>query len=203
MNALGDLEDREFDEGAASEEKRYDRYLSAASAREGDDSSEEEDEVSPSARSGGYTESASGAGEEKDAGDDEEEAGGGENLYAALEEDDEFGDFVRPSALDPDDDVLFTKVLASLEMRDGPQHAPMPSSSSEEEGLFDIHGHPELDAVGASTDPPAPPRISVPPLTEEKRAAIKQAMLRFPPPKARPGVDLIVDSILRTLDGKK
>lgn len=187
MSALGDLEDCENDEGT-HEEKRYDRFLSATRAGEGDASSEEDDEIPVGASEGKH-----------DVVEGEEEAGGEENLYAALEEDDEFGEYVRPDSAPDEEDVLFGKVLAALEMRDGPRHAPMPSSSSEEEGLFDIHGHPELDPA----DSTAPARISVPPLTEAKRAAIKQVMLRFPPPKPRPGADLIVDGILQTLAGKK
>lgn len=211
LRALGDLENADDMGGQQREEQRYERYFHSSTIVSGESADSSDEEGGRGIASvGGRAQAVSVVGgfdpeslhggegdfgvEEEKVEDSEEEDSPGDNLYAALEDDD-FGEFVGPDSADaPDDDAMFTKVLANLEMRD---QRPTSVFASVEEGLFDDSVLRDVDKADPSVDA-SPVRISIPPLTVEKRAAIKQAMLKFPMPKPRPGAEMLVDSIIKS-----
>lgn len=122
-----------------------------------------------------------------------------ENAYSALPDDgeDDFGDFVGPDIYTIDDETLFTRVLANLDLQNQPRSAPrgiggtsFTDQESESDNLYAL-GNVHQPASEISN------RISIPPLDAEKKAKIIAAMSNIKL-KPRPGADILADSLLRS-----
>ena len=172
----------EQDEEGAEDSERM-RAYQAYGGGEGDSSDEDELAAAPNPDKENNKEE-----EEEEVEDEAADAG----VYAQLaDDDDDFGEFVGGGGADVyamDDETLFSRVLANMDLRDAPVGGGG-GGFDDDPGLFPA-------AFPAPAPSEAPPANSLPPLDPSQRAKILEAMKKMKPLARREGADALADRLL-------
>ena len=168
------------EEGTVDSERM--RAYQAYGGGEGDSSDEDELAAAPNPDKENNKEE-----EEEEVEDEAADAG----VYAQLaDDDDDFGEFVGGGAdvYSMDDETLFSRVLANMDLRDAPVGGGG-GGFDDDPGLFPA-------AFPAPAPSAAPPANSLPPLDPSQKAKILEAMKKMKPLARREGADALADRLL-------